>query len=219
MRSTNSYRIRDFYPDNQAEVERMNLMFYHPQVLYAMGYKKRDIDPLRAGDLQKSDRRMFETLSVVTREFQDVWYAVADAKNKLVGWVWFCHDAKHPLPRSVAKKLGLKPNNYRAYQLVYQKLMSEDWPKTLVSQVVHVHPKELQTPRKGVIVEGLRLAIGRLKRSYRRLYVRKRKLVLYAYVLPDNVASQKVLAKNGFGTEERSYSYDGLIHELWVRIS
>ena len=201
MRSTNSYRIRSFEPGNQAEIERMNLMFYHPQVMRSMGYKKHDVDPLKSGDLQKSDQHMFETLSVVTKEFQDVWYAVADGENKLVGWVWFCHDAKHPLPSRVAKKFGLTPRNSRSYQLVYQKLLSQDWPLSLVSQVIHVRPHELHAPRKGVIVEGLRLAINRLKRSYSRLYVRKRMLGLYAYVLPDNIVSKKVLVKNGFSQE------------------
>jgi len=193
-------------------------MFYHPQVLKFMGYKRQDIDPIRQGDLQEPDWSMFSIKPVVTRVFADVSYAVADQANKLVGWVWFSHDSRHPLPKRVAKRLGLRASNSRSYQLIYEKLMSEGWPKSLISKVIHVHPKELHAPRKGVIVEGLRLAIARLKRSYRRLYVNKRKLVIYAYVMPDNVPSQKVLLKNGFKIEERKYLYDGIEHNLWVRI-
>ncbi len=219
MNSSLGYRLRGFEPGNLAEIERINLMFYHPEVIKFMGYKPSEIGKVRRGDLQKVNRSMFKSPSRVSRKYREVTYAVADPRNRLIGWIWFCIDTKHPFPARVAKRLGLTPQNSRSYQVVYEKLLSAGWPKSLLTKVIHIHPAELHVPRKGVIVEGLRLAIGRLSRSYRKLYVQKRKLALYAYVLPDNLASQKVLVRNGFVKEARKYRYDGLVHDLWIRIS
>jgi hypothetical protein len=196
----------------------MNLMFYHPQVLTFMGYKNPEKYQVNLGQLQTIDKAMFEPGSRVSRVLEDVSYAVADHKNHLVGWIWFCIDKRHPLPLRVARRFGLHKRNSRSYQVVYEKLLSAGWPMEILTKTLHVNHIDLHTERKGVIVEGLRLAIARLNRAYKRLYVRKHYLALYAYVLPDNIASQKVLQKNGFAKEDRQYSYDGLIHDLWVRV-
>ncbi len=217
MKSALPYQLREFRPGDPEEIERMNLMFYHPQVMKFMGYKDNEFGQIRRGELQKPDRTMFRTTSVVTRKHEEVAYAVADEDNYLVGCIWFCLDSRHPFPVRVAKRLGVASTD-RIYQVVYEKLLSEGWPEELVTKVIHIHPDELHRPRKGVIVEGLKRAILRLTRAYRKLYVHRRKLVLYAFVLPDNTASQKVLQKNGFKKEERQYRCDGLFHDLWVRI-
>jgi hypothetical protein len=218
MNSSLGYRLRKLKPDNPVEIERINLMFYHPEVIKFMGYKQSEIGEIRRGDLQKVNRSMFKSPSSVSRNYREVTYAVAETKNKLIGWIWFCIDTKHPFPARVAKRLGLTAQNSRSYQVVYEKLLSSGWPKALVTKVIHIHPSELEEPRKGVIVEGLRLAIGRLSREYRKLSLHKRHLALYAYVLPDNLASQKVLVRNRFVKETKQYRYDGLIHDLWIRI-
>ena len=96
--------------------------------------------------------------------------------------------------------------------------MSDGWPTDLVNKLVNVKKEHLTIPRKGVVVAGLRLAIERLARGYRKLYARSRKLVLYAYVHPSNLASCRVLETNKFVKIDRMYSYDGELHQLWVRI-
>ena len=217
MTSRTPYRLRSFSPQDPGEIERMNLMFYHPHVMKYMGFDAREYRPTAHGELQRADRTMFSTSSAVSRKHTDVAYAVADAHNNLVGWIWFCVDRRHPFPKRVARRLDL-PRTSRIYQVVYEKLLSEGWPEELFAKVIHVHPTELFAPRRGVIVEWLRLAIARLKRSYRKLYATPRTLVFYAFVLPDNFASQKVLLRNGFVKEERQYWCDGVQHELWVRV-
>lgn len=218
MATSSLYRLRSFQPSNPVEIERMNLMFYHPQVLKFMGYKNEEKYQVKPGQLQSVDEALFEAGSTVSRSIEDVTYAVADHTNCLVGWIWFCIDKRHPLPARIAKRYGLNKNNSRAYQVVYEKLLSHGWPMEILTTTMHVNHVDLHKPRKGVIVEGLRLAITRLARAYKKLYIRKHRLALYAYVLPDNIASQKVLQKNGFAKEDRQYSYDGLIHDLWVRV-
>lgn len=183
-----------------------------------MGYEEETVQKSKTRNLQKIDKAMFSTSSVIEREYKDVSYAVADKHNHLVGWIWFCVDKRHPIPRRVANRFGLNGAKIRQYQVVYEKLLSIDWPVEILAKTIHVDHSDLHSERKGVIVEGLRLAILRLKREYRKLYVKKRSLALYAYVLPDNIASQKVLQKNGFAKEERQYVYDGLTHDLWIRI-
>ena len=218
MKSQINYRLRGLDQANLAEVELLNLMYYHPVVMAAKGYPS--ADPLygQKVDLMEPGADIFEAESVVTREARDLAFAIADEYNHLVGWIWFYQDARHPLPIKVANRYGLTDKNCRFYQLSYEKLMSDGWPIDLVNKVVHVKKEHLTIPRKGVVVKGLRLAINRLIRGYRKLYAKRRTLALYAFVHPSNVASCKVLDTNGFTKIERMYSYDGELHQLWVRI-
>jgi hypothetical protein len=118
----------------------------------------------------------------------------------------------------IQRKLGVSDHNSLIYQVSYEKLLSTGWPKQLLSALVYTPERELTKERKGVIVAGLSMSIERLSRRYRRRYVRKTNLVLYAYVLPENVASQKVLIANEFFKIERLYKYEKVLHQVWVRI-
>ncbi len=212
------YRLRSFQPSNLIEIERMNLMYFHPAVMEAKGYASKDPRYGLTVDLLQSHSEMFSTPRELTRKPMDLSYAIADQSNHLIGWIWFYMDKSHPLPVQVSKELGLTPSNSRIYQMSYEKLMSDGWPEEIVAKLKHVQREHLCMPRKGVVVEGLRLAIKRLRGSYRKLYSANRKLVLYGFVHPDNIASQKVLVANGFEQAKRSYKYDGVPHELWVRV-
>lgn len=218
MKTSSSYSLRGFEPGNLSDIERMNLMYYHPEVMKAKGYFKQDSDFSLNVDLQEVNDSMFNILSTISDKFEDVSYAVVDSVNKLVGWIWFYVDKRHGLPVKIVKRLGLTTENSRIYQVSYEKLMSGGWPEDLLSKTVHVDHVELHAPRKGVIVEGLRLAIEKLSTEYQRLYSPEHKLVLYGYVLADNIASAKVLERNGFEVETKKYRYDGLLHDLWVKI-
>jgi len=217
MQSVSRYKLRGFNPDNLGEIELFNLMGYHPTTLKARGCWKPGFDYKNEVDLT-STRNLIVTSSRISRKDDDVLFAVTDLGDKIVGWVWFYHDSTHPLPAKVVSELGLTERNSRIYQISYEKLMSEGWPKALVAKVRHVTVSYLAKRRKGVIVAGLGLAIARLVRMYRRLYVYKRKLVLYAFVHRSNLASSKVLAHNGFTRLKRKYSYDGTLHFLWVKV-
>ncbi len=218
MQKANSYTIRGFDRDNLAEVELFHLMSYHPTTLKARGYWKRNFDYESQVDLTKKGAAIFDISPRVSRKYEDVLFTVADRLDRIVGWIWFYRDSVHPLPAKVVSELGLTDRNSRIYQLSYEKLMSEGWPSELVSKARHVTVSYLERKRKGVIVEGLRLAIARLARSYRRLYVRRRKLVLYGFVHGKNLASRIVLERNGFVKQAKRYSYDGVPHQLWVKV-
>jgi RimJ/RimL family protein N-acetyltransferase len=217
--STYPYRLRSFDRANPRDIELVNLMKFHPTTMKAKGYWTRGFQYKHEVDLSEEDGDLFVVRSVLTRKMNDVLFAVADAHNRVVGWIWFYRDSRHPLPKRIVHELGLTSRNSRIYQLSYEKLMSEAWPSALIDQAQHVSIHYLHRPRKGVIVEGLRLAVARLSRAYRKLYVAKRRLVLYAFTAPGNVASAKVLLYNGFKRQDRKYSYGGVPHYLWLKIA
>lgn len=216
--SNNLYRLRSFDRGNPRDIELVNLMGFHPTIMKAKGYWSPNFQYNHTIDLNDEDRELFSTKSTITRKVEDILFAVTDTKNKIVGWIWFYRDSRHPLPKRIVSKFGLTSRNSRIYQLSYEKLMSEDWPSALLSKVQHVTPSYLHKPRRGVIVEGLRLAIGRISRAYRKLYVVKRRLVFYAFTSPRNVASARVLEYNGFVRQGRKYCYEGIPHYLWLKI-
>ena len=218
MTSALLYRLRGFYPGDPEEIERMNLMYYHPGVMKAKSYWQSEGHTIKDADLSAIHRSAFSVPTKIMRQNRSVSYAVADIRDRLVGWVWFYHDSRHPLPTRLIKELKLTSRNSRVYQVSYEKLLSDGWPPVLIRKVRHITGAELRRERRGVIVEGLRLALGRLRREYRALYPERRMLVLYAYVLLDNYASQVVLERNGFWKDARVYRHAGEPHELWVRV-
>lgn len=213
----NSYIVRGFRPQDPGEIERINLMYYHPEVAKAKGYHTKNFG-LRSGESLHQAYEPLDDSRLLKRRQASISFAVADCKNRLVGWVWFYHDTRHPLPKMIQRKLGVSEHNSLIYQVSYEKLLSAGWPKRLLSALVYTPASELTKERKGVIVSGLSMSIERLSRRYRRRYLRKTNLVLYAYVLPDNIASQKVLVANEFFKVERLYKYEKVLHQVWVRI-
>lgn len=218
MNSIKAYKLRGFEAGNPSDVERMNLMYYHPQVMKAKGYFKREFGWISRADLQESDESMFNILSTISDQHNDVSYAVADELNQLVGWVWFYSDKSHPLPTRVRKELGLTEQNSRVYAVSYEKLMSEGWPDEILNKMVHTSLDELKSGRKGVVVIGLKLALEKLEHDYHRIFSPEHKLVVYGYVNPRNIASRKVLERNGFDKVKRQYRYAKAWHDLWVKI-
>jgi RimJ/RimL family protein N-acetyltransferase len=218
MQLNNSYKLRGFNRRNFSDVEAVNLMMFHPAVMKAKGYWETNFNYTKRADLLEVDRKWFRHAQKLTRRYRDVLFAVADSLDQIVGWVWFYRDATHPLPKRVCTEYGITPSNSRIYQVSYEKLMSENWPKALLKKAVHVSLDHLQAERRGVIVEGLKLSLNRIGRMFRGLYLRKRMLVIYAYTDLNNLASQKVLEKNGFLRCSRLYKYDGLVNNLWIKI-
>lgn len=218
MNLNSTYILRGFEANNPSEIERMNLMYFHPEVMKAKGYWKRGTQVIDPHELQESDKSMFSTQSVMTSGQSDVAYAVADLTNKLVGWIWFYNDKSHSLPKMIMKKMGINLGNSRIYQISYEKLMSEGWSSDILSKIVHTNLDQLKTPRKGVIVEGLRLALEKISAEFRMLYPESHKLVVYGYVNPRNIASRIVLERNGFVKHNRQYKYDGVLNNVWVKI-
>jgi len=219
MISRANYRLRGFEPENMGDIERVNLMFYHPAVMKAKGYFRQGYVVQSQADLHSTHGTMLSTSSHLTRTSKDISLAVTDLESGVVGWIWFYKDARHPLPKRVQSDLGLTRNNSRIYQLSYEKLISVDWPAKLLNLTKHVTHEYLMTERKGVIVEGLRLAIVRVRREFRALYGKGKKLAFYAFVSSDNIPSRKVLIQNDFAKIERRYKYDGALQDLWVKIS
>jgi hypothetical protein len=211
------YSLRAFDAQNMGDVERINLMFYHPQVMKAKGYFRQGYVLESQADLHSIDQQMFKIKSYITRAKQEVALAVIDKKSSILGWIWFYHDTRHPLPVRVQKELGITARNSLIYQLSYQKLLSTGWTAKLLRNIKYVTPLDLCTERKGVIVEGLHLAIKRLESQFRALYATK-KLAFYAFVSKDNIASSKVLELNKFVKIGRKYKYDGENQDLWTRI-
>lgn len=213
-----SYKLRSFDPQNLADIELTNLMWFHPETMKAKGYWERGFNFENEVDLTEEDGDLFKVKTKISRKCEDVLYSVVDLKNKVVGWIWFYKDARHPLPQRIVHKLHLTPRNSRVYQISYEKLMSSGWPRELAAKAEQVSLQYLFQERKGAIVEGLRLAISKMSRAYRKLYVKKRKLVFYAFTYPTNIPSKKVLQRNGFTKIERKYSYGGTPHNLWVKV-
>jgi RimJ/RimL family protein N-acetyltransferase len=218
MNLTGLYNLRVLERDNPMDIERINLMYYHPEVMKAKGYFKQEVKLLNKADLQEKDESMFNILSTISHGATDISFAIVDQLNKLVGWIWFYIEKSHPLPIGIVKRMGLTKNNSLIYQVSYQKLMSDGWPAELLARTIHCDHRDLHTTRKGVIVEGLELSLDRLSHEYKVIYGGKRRLVIYGYVLPENIASQRVLEKNGFIKEKRQYKYDGILNDLWVKI-
>lgn len=212
------YRLREFQVDNSADVELFNLMQYHPSVMRAKGYYKSGFDYKNEVDLKEYDNFWRKSSATLEKGSKDVFFAIADKLNRVVGWIWFFKDLRNPLPARVAKDLGVTSRNSCVFQISYEKLMSRGWPVSLVEKIEHVTLGYLKKERKGVVVEGLRLAIGRLKRAMKRVYITPRKLVLYAYVHQSNIGSKKVLQYNGFKRVARKYSYEGTPHYVWVKV-
>jgi hypothetical protein len=209
MNLASNYKLRDFETNNPSDIERVNLMYYHPEVMKAKGYYSHEYRQIDQVDLQAA---------VGSVPGSDVSYAVVDQSNQLIGWVWFYPDKKHPLPVKVAKRLGLTIRNSRIYCVSYEKLMNDGWPETILKKMIHTSLDSLRSQRPGVIVEGLKMAIAKLSYDFYKIYSRRQKLVIYGYVNPRNIASRKVLERNGFKKEQRQYSYDGVKHDLWVKV-
>lgn len=209
--------MRGFRSQDPGEIERINLMYYHPEVAKAKGYHTKNFG-LKPGESLHQAYEPLDDSRLLTRRQSSISFAVADRKSKLVGWVWFYHDSRHPLPKLIQRRLGVSEYNSLIYQVSYEKLLSSGWPKRLLSALRYTPESELTKERKGVIVTGLAMSIARLSRRYKRRYVRKLKLVLYAYVLPDNIPSQKVLINNGFTKVARLYKYEKVPHQVWVRL-
>lgn len=218
MDSSGSYSIRGFDSRNLEDVERVNLMFYHPTVMKAKAYFRKGYVVRTQADLHKISPGMFKSKSQFTKKNHDISLAVTDKESGVVGWIWFYQDSSHPLPIAVKKRYGVNNLDSYIYQVSYEKLLSKGWPAHILKKAKFVTPEYLQSERKGVIVEGLRMAIMRLGQEIRVLKQAKVKLVLYAFIDPSNIASIKVVEKNGFSLIERKYSYDGSKVDLWVRI-
>jgi hypothetical protein len=75
----------------------MNLMFYHPEVMKAKGYFKDDFNFAKISDLHDVDKTLANIDYNVTKKSHDVMYSVVDAKDVLVGWIWFYQDARYPI--------------------------------------------------------------------------------------------------------------------------
>ena len=213
----NGYIVRGFRPRVPGVIVRINLMYYHPEVAKAKGYHTKNFG-LKPGESLHESYEPIDDSRLLVRRQPSVSFAVADTKSRLVGWVWFYRYRVHPLPKMIQRKLGVNEQNSLIYQVSYEKLLSTGWPESLLSALVYTPVAELAKERKGVIVSGLEMSIERLARRYRRRYVRRTNLVLYAYVLPENIASQKVLIANGFSSVDRMYKYEKVLHQVWVRI-
>lgn len=218
MVSPSNYRLRALQPGNMADIERINLMFYHPQVMKAKGYYHLGFTADSPNDLLEYDKQMFLAKDHITRRKDDVILAVTGQDSGILGWIWFYRDSRHPLPRRIKTDLKINERNSRIYQLSYEKLLENGWPAKLLTKTEHVTPRYLMIRRKGVIVEGLRLAINKLRREFRALYEKRKMLVLYGFVDPTNVASGMVMRRNRFTLVSQKYKYDGQVQDLWVRI-
>lgn len=216
MSKIDSYSLRSFDPFNPGDNLAMNLMFYHPEVMKAKGYYKEGFDFAKVTDLHELDTVKSAIDSKVTKVSKDIMYSVVDQNDSLVGWIWFYHDKQHPLPKRVRDEYGLTTRNSRIYQVSYQKLMSSGWPIGLLSQLSHTTKLHLHKDRKGVIVTGLSMALKKLARDFAKLFEKPKKLVIYGYIKPDNLASEKVLSRNGFVKYPRQYKYEGELHDLWI---
>lgn len=218
MNSSGGYFIRSFDSSNLGDVERLNLMFYHPTVMKAKKYYRMGYVVKSREDLHRVSPAMFKSKSTLTRKKQNISLAVIDSEGGVVGWIWFYQDHRHPLPVGVKKILGVNDAISHIYQVSYEKLLSEGWPAHILQKTKLVTPEYLKSERKGVIVEGLKMAILRLRDEFTVLKKGSAKLVLYAFIDPNNIASAKVVEKNGFVLINRKYSYDGEKVDLWVRI-
>lgn len=212
------YQLRSFDPNNPGDIERINLMYYHPDVMKAKGYYSSDFDFAKITDLHEVDTDLLKLTKQFSKYSKDVMYSVVDIHDQMVGWVWFYQDNKHPLPTRVKKEHSLDSLNSSIFQLSYQKLMSSGWPKALVKNLNHVTEIHLNTDRKGVIVSGLAMSIEKLSIDIAKLYGEAQKIALYAYVDPDNIGSAKVLERNKFEKYGKQYIYDGKLNDLWVKI-
>jgi RimJ/RimL family protein N-acetyltransferase len=96
--------------------------------------------------------------------------------------------------------------------------MSSGWPVEILEKLNHATKVHLHRKRTGVIVDGLRLALSKLKRDFAKLYKIRRKIVIYGYISPENTASMKVLARNGFVKYSKRYKYESVPNDLWVKV-
>lgn len=218
-RAMTTYHLRGLDPSNASDIERVNLMYLHPHVMKAKGYWEPHFLVKHELDLSYVIHDIFKVDDTLVKQSSGVLYGVVDTRNELVGWIWFYKDSRHPLPRSVAKQLGIRSRNATVFQTSYERLLSEGWPKKLLDKASYVKPRTLMSKRKGVIVSGLQMALRRLKVTNTRLTEGKKKLVIYAFTHPANVASEKVLLKNAFVKWSRQYSYFGVSHNLWVKVA
>lgn len=216
MTQPTTYRIRNFRINDQSEIELVNLMSYHPSVAKAKGYYTRKFRRFAEVALDNPEVMPEYENTRVTRTTKDVSYAIADASDTLCGWIWF-YRPTHPLPSLVSKRLGVTKRT-KVFELSYEKLLHFDWPEELLAKLVHNDKKVVRLERKGVIVSSLALAIRKLLAEYHKVYVRRPKIVLCAYVKVRNTPSKIVLQRNGFTRENRVYRSNQSAHELWTRV-
>lgn len=203
MLTLHKYNLRPFLMDDPEEIERINLMAHHPEVAKAKSYWNSAIWTKKKVNLL--EKSIFEDKS------HNYSFAIADINNKVVGWVWFYQDLSLPLPVMLQKMLGVTKSSF-VRQVSYEKLLSTGWPERLLSQTKYLNRAELAGERPGVVVAGLGMAIESLKHE-----MKQKSGVLYAYVIPNNIASQKVLEKNDFVKVDRMYKSQGVLHQVWIR--
>lgn len=212
-----TYQLRGFDSTNLADVERVNLMCFHPHVMKAKGYWEADFQIDDDVDLQHVDWHFFKTPSRFGRTHSDLLFAVTDQDSQAIGWIWYYSDTRHPLPQRVMTELGLTKRNAHICQVSYEKLLNTDWPAELVARATTVTLDDLSLERKGVIVEGLKQSLEVIANSHKKIKSAKKHFVAYGFTNPENIASEKVLARNGFLKYVRQYRYDGVLNNLWVR--
>ena len=56
----------------------------------------------------------------------------------------------------------------------------------------------------------------KVKNIYQQISAPARKIIIFAYTDPSNLASEAVVEKNDFSKLEQQYRYDGEYNNLWI---
>ncbi|MFZ5425007.1 MAG: GNAT family N-acetyltransferase [Patescibacteria group bacterium] len=173
------YSLRQFNPSNSEDTQRLTDMDKNPNVLKFMGG-----DPSSAEDIDY-------LLNVKPFHEEDprlIW-AIVDTENKLVGWIQFYED--EILPESIKNELSI-PKHALILETSYCKLFKA-WSDS--NSFIDARTHFLQKENLGVAYHGLRESIAYFKALN---ISASMPICITAYTERGNIASEKVLEKNGF---------------------
>src|SRR3989344_1345580 len=181
------YGVRRFNPKHTEDTQRFVDSDRHPETLKGMVEDKKssqkDIDWLVNID---------ETDSTAAR----LMLAITNDENEVVGWTQFYID-EHLTPEQ-KRELNI-PENALIMETSYAKLFG-DWPK--YSRFIRERDNLDDMEYRGVAVNGLNEAMLYFRHKENiiseEMGVTPRHILITAYTVPENPASEIVLERNGF---------------------
>ena len=207
INSDEPYSIRRWNPNSSEDSQRFTDIDRHPRVLTGMDNPDssigEDIDFLmRVGESDSKDPRA-------------MFAVVDDRTGKALGFVQYYQDSNHPLPKDIKERLNLTADAL-ILQVSYAKLFGK-WPEN--SKFVKKRNNLEKEEHLEVGVSGVRQTLQHLREMEdiisKKGKAQPRKIIIYAYTDPDNIASEKVLAKNEFNKSDTQYEYDGVPNNMW----
>lgn len=213
MSPEEKYYLRRFNPALRRDLETVELMESHS----ALADMPDSVDDT-GEELAYKDFLSFDISLPTDRRFRNLnaLFAVVNKASHVVGLIWYYTKSAYTFPLKEKRRLKLTGKNILFIQVSYYKLMHSGWDQKTLKQFKSVPVNFVRQKRKGVIVSGLKQSLDYLARQESGNKV-PRKILVYAYTHPTNLASEHVLRANGFTLCDTQYIYDEDPSNLWYK--